>query len=78
MVNFDTVGMTNAFIGGVIISVATSVHLLTNGRVTGMSGIFNGVITFTDFHWKSSFVAGLIMASSLGFLDAGYHPIGTG
>jgi len=78
MVNFDVDGITFAFIGGVIISLSTTIHLFAKGRVTGMSGIFNGVITFTDFQWKSSFVAGLLLSSSIAYLSQGFRSFSSG
>ena len=49
-------------LGGVIIGIAVSFMLLLNGRVTGISGIINGLIkpSKNDFAWRAFFVAGLI------------------
>ena len=33
-----------AALGGFLMSVSSSFHLLTRKRVTGMSGIFNGIV----------------------------------
>lgn len=51
-----------ALIGGGIIGFAVSIMLLFNGRVTGISGIVNGIITPQkgDTFWRVSFVTGLI------------------
>jgi uncharacterized protein len=55
-----------AIAGGVILSISVSLHLLLKGRVTGWSGIFNGLVTFDTktLYWKSSIIAGLVIASS--------------
>jgi uncharacterized protein len=53
----------NAGIGGVIIGISVSLMLLFNGRVTGISGIVNGVISPVkgDTQWRIFFVAGLFL-----------------
>ena len=35
-----------AVLGGFLISLGTSLHLLMKGRVTGMSGMFFGIIRY--------------------------------
>ncbi len=52
----------NALIGGVIIGTAVSLMLLWNGRVTGISGIVNGIVSPIkgDTFWRISFITGLI------------------
>lgn len=35
-----------ASLGGLIISISSSLHLWTMGRITGMSGTLNGILTF--------------------------------
>lgn len=54
--------MTNALIGGGVIGLAVSLMLIFNGRVTGVSGIFAGVLRpqKNDFLWRLSFVLGLV------------------
>lgn len=53
----------NALTGGVIIGLAVTIMLLWNGRVTGISGIINGLIfpTSGDTAWRFLFVLGLIL-----------------
>lgn len=44
-----------AFIGGIIIGVATSLNFMILGRITGNSGVFNTLIKFDfkeGFVWK--------------------------
>lgn len=53
----------NALLGGVIIGGAVSLMLLLNGRVTGISGIINGVLSPVkgDTGWRVLFVLGLVL-----------------
>lgn len=53
----------NALLGGSIIGIAVSLMLLWNGRVTGISGIINGILTPAkgDTAWRVLFVAGLFL-----------------
>jgi uncharacterized membrane protein YedE/YeeE len=53
----------NALVGGVLIGVSVSLMLFWNGRVTGISGIINGVLTPQkgDTQWRVLFVLGLVM-----------------
>jgi uncharacterized protein len=56
------IAWVNAFVGGVLIGVAVSVMLLWNGKVTGISGILDGVMTTKrgDLGWRVSFLGGLV------------------
>ena len=51
-----------ALTGGVLIGLAVSLMLLLNGRVTGISGIINGLLNPVkgDLAWRIYFVVGLI------------------
>jgi uncharacterized membrane protein YedE/YeeE len=59
--------MTNDWImalaGGALIGISVSLMLLWNGRVTGISGIVNGVLTpvKNDTLWRWFFIVGLIL-----------------
>lgn len=50
-----------ALVGGMIIGLSVSIMLLFNGRVTGISGIVNGILTPQkgDTAWRATFVLGL-------------------
>lgn len=52
-----------ALIGGAVIGLSVSIMLLFNGRVTGISGIVNGLLTPQkgDSAWRFSFLAGLFL-----------------
>ena len=56
-----------AVAGGLLISLSTSLHLLTKGRVTGMSGIFYSLISLDkqSIFWKGSLVSGMLFISSI-------------
>ena len=58
-INFEWI---SALVGGALIGVAVSLMLLTDGRVTGLSGISNGAINPEkgDTAWRWAFVGGLI------------------
>lgn len=53
----------NALLGGLLIGVSVSLMLLLNGRVTGISGIINGILTPVkgDTGWRVQFVLGLFL-----------------
>ena len=53
----------NAGLGGVLIGLSVSLMLLWNGRVTGISGIVNGVLTPLkgDTQWRVLFIVGLLL-----------------
>lgn len=49
-------------IGGVLIGLGAALMLVFNGRIAGISGIFEGAILPDQglFTWRSAFVAGLL------------------
>jgi uncharacterized membrane protein YedE/YeeE len=53
----------NALLGGILIGVSVSLMLFWNGRVTGISGIINGILTPLkgDTQWRVLFVLGLFL-----------------
>ena len=55
----------NAVIGGVIMSIASSLHLLLKGKITGISGTFFKAITLGDFSYNISFLSGMVLIPSL-------------
>lgn len=62
-----------ALIGGGLIGLSATVHLIVSGRVTGVSGIYHGIFTNTGVQrlWRFKFVAGLLLGGALGafFVD---------
>lgn len=45
MVTFDTDAIVCATVGGLLLGLATSINYIIRGKVTGMSGIFYGIIS---------------------------------
>ncbi|WP_374079038.1 YeeE/YedE family protein [Bdellovibrio bacteriovorus] len=52
-----------ALLGGAIIGLASSLMLIFNGRVTGISGIANGFLSFVSGErlWRGAFLLGLVL-----------------
>ena len=50
--------------GGLLIGVATTMFLLFNGRIAGISGILGGLLRpmARDIGWRIAFVSGLLVA----------------
>lgn len=62
-----TVTWLTALAGGVLIGLSATLLLWLNGRVAGVSGIFNGVLFPKpgDVAWRAAFLIGLIAAAGL-------------
>lgn len=75
MENFTPV---SALIGGSLIGIAAAVLLWLNGRVAGISGIFNGVLNpqSGETAWRALFLLGLVAGAWLyaSLNPAGYTP----
>lgn len=69
LVNGFDYGM--ATIGGILISLASCFNLFFKGRITGMSGILYGFLTFNEIIWRFSLLLGMIWISSLFRFAAG-------
>jgi uncharacterized membrane protein YedE/YeeE len=57
-----------ATIGGVLISISTTLNLLLYGRITGLSGAFNSMIKHdkpAGFDWKTVLMVGLFTIPAL-------------
>lgn len=54
--------MTNALLGGLLIGSAVTLMLWLNGRVTGISGIIDGLLSrnVAGKSWRLAFLAGLL------------------
>lgn len=66
-----------AILGGLLIGIASSLHLVLLGRVTGFSGIFYSLITYdkSSFFWKLSLISGVLFSSSILMVSAGTNKI---
>jgi uncharacterized membrane protein YedE/YeeE len=51
----------NTIIGGFFISLATSIHLLLKGKITGYSGIFFNLLKGIDFQYNFCFLLGTLI-----------------
>lgn len=72
MENFTPI---SGIIGGVIVGLAATLLLWFNGRIAGISGIFNGMITIRkkgDVLWRALFILGMIVG---GFVHHQFDPI---
>lgn len=59
----DSLAMSTALLGGILIGVAAGVPLLWSGRIAGISGIVGGLLTAaaSDRAWRILFVGGLLV-----------------
>lgn len=66
----------SAAIGGTLIGLSAALLWLTNGRITGISGIIGSMWTAGtgDLAWRAAFIAGLIAAPMLYALSGGALP----
>ena len=70
MENFTPI---SGLIGGLLIGLATTLMLLLNGRIAGISGIVGGLLTRkgSEVGWRAMFVAGLLLAAFVYMLATG-------
>ena len=66
--------VSTPFLGGLLISLASTLNLWYKGRITGWSGIFFNLISFdrSKLHYTLSIIAGLLLASTLAWEKYGY------
>ena len=55
----------NGVIGGLIMSIASSLHLLLKGKITGISGTLFRTVILGDFGYNICFLSGMILVPSL-------------
>jgi uncharacterized membrane protein YedE/YeeE len=57
----------NGLLGGIMIGIASVMMLWGAGRITGISGIFGGLLTPAqgDVAWRTAFIAGLVVGGLL-------------
>ena len=63
--------------GGILIGVASTLLMLTLGRVMGATGILVGLIqpaTSRDFAWRAALLAGMVTGPALVWLVSGEMP----
>lgn len=58
--------LTTALLGGLLIGISSTLLLLFNGRIAGISGIVSGAINFNrDSQWQWLFIGGLLLGGWL-------------
>ena len=59
--------------GGILLGLASSLFILVNGRILGISGILGGLMRPAkgDAGWRIAFIAGMLVAPLLYFAFAG-------
>ena len=64
MIDWPAFTPLSAFAGGLLIGVSTSLLLLLNGRIAGISGILGELLhpRRNDIAWRLLFIAGLIIS----------------
>lgn len=77
MENFTPV---SGLIGGVIIGLAATLLLWFNGRIAGISGIFNGLVTNKKNHdtfWRLLFIVGMVAGglAHQNLVEKSYQPL---
>jgi uncharacterized protein len=56
----------NGLLGGMLIGLSATLLLAFNGRIAGISGIFNGAIRFINAEvWRWYFLMGMLMGAAL-------------
>ncbi len=70
MENFTPI---SGLIGGVLIGLATTLMLLLNGRIAGISGIVGGLLARkgSEVGWRAVFVVGLLLGAFIYMLATG-------
>ena len=56
--------ITNALIGGSIMALASTLHLLVKGKITGISGACFRVVKGDNFYYNLSFLLGMVFVSA--------------
>ncbi|GHA68854.1 hypothetical protein GCM10009007_07040 [Formosimonas limnophila] len=68
--------VTNAWLGGLLIGLASTLLLLALGRIAGISGIVSGILVpAKDRIWRVGFVLGLVLGGAAAMLFFGVAPV---
>lgn len=60
------VNWINGLVGGMLIGLSATILLTANGRIAGISGIFNGALfTKGDITWRWLFIGGLLLGCGI-------------
>ena len=65
----------NGMIGGLIMSIASSLHLLLKGKIPGISGTLFRAISLGDLGYNTCFLSGMFLITSLirGFIKKTFY-----
>lgn len=74
MTYFNSYDIGLSTLGGIIIGIATSIHMILKGRVTGFSGLLYSIISFerNNFIWKLALILSVIASSASMFKYYGF------
>lgn len=62
--NINLTDTSAAILGGSLIAIASTLNLLFNGKITGISGIFFGIVSLeNNSNWKLAFLNGMLVTS---------------
>jgi len=61
----ENIDIENGIVGGIILGTATSVFMYLTGKVTGLSGIAEGIVSVKGEDWNFTYIAGLCSAGAL-------------
>jgi uncharacterized membrane protein YedE/YeeE len=61
----DNSALQNGIIGGIVIGLSASGFMYCSGKITGLSGIVEGLITSSGEGWHYSYVSGLLSSGLL-------------
>ena len=75
MVGFLDSSAINSIIGGALMSLASTLHLYLNGKITGVSGAIFRCISLSNFSYNFAFITGMIFTSS--FIKNLFDPMTT-
>ena len=73
-INWQTFTPEMSFLGGTLIGLAALIVMFVNGRVMGLSGILNKLISSAysfEFAWRITFIIGIILAPTILYFITG-------
>lgn len=72
----NTFALWNGLLGGILIGLASTLLLLANGRIAGISGIVGGLLApkSGETGWRAMFIIGLWLGAA-GFISASGAPL---
>ena len=74
IINWEAFTPEMSFLGGTLIGLAALILMFVNGRVMGVSGILNKLISPAssfEFAWRITFIVGIILVSAILYFITG-------